>query len=188
MSTERQSLTIHEAAAYLSVHPQTVRRLARKGKLPSFKVGQSWRFSKAALQQWVDTHHLRTRPPRVLIVDDEVSIRKSTCAILENANYSVTTAADGPEALERIADTPPNVVLLDLQLPKMDGAETLARIRETDANISVIIMTGYPESELMSRALAHGPFLVMAKPVSKSQLLEGVLTALNAQRGAKDET
>ena len=70
MAEETLALTIHEAARFLGAHPQTVRKLAKKGEIPSFKVGREWRFRRDALQRWVDTHHLRSRGPEVLVVED----------------------------------------------------------------------------------------------------------------------
>ena len=64
-------LNAREAAEYLGAHVETVRRLARKGEIPAFKVGKDWRFRRRALLRWNDEHHLRTQPPCVLVVEDE---------------------------------------------------------------------------------------------------------------------
>ena len=178
MSEEKLALTIHEAAAFLGVHPQTVRKLARKNDIPSFKVGRSWRFHKDALQQWVDTYYLRSQGPRVLIVDDELTVRETTRLLLEGANYRASTAVGGAEALARMADELPDVVLLDLQMPVMNGATVLKRIREMYGNIPVIIVTGYPDSELLAQALEYGSLLVLAKPISRQHLLESIQMVL----------
>lgn len=178
MNGEKETLTIREAAAFLGAHPQTVRKLARRGGIPAFKVGQDWRFRKDALERWVDTHHARSRKPRVLVVDDEGAMREVTRRVLESEGYDVATAADGAEALNRMLGEAPSVVLLDLEMPVMDGPTTLKAIREAHGDVPVIIITGYPDSDLMSRSLEYGPLLVLAKPFRKQQLLEGILTAL----------
>jgi excisionase family DNA binding protein len=182
LDEEKQALNIHEAAAFLGAHPQTVRKLARKNEIPSFKVGQDWRFHREALQRWVDTHHLRSRAAKVLVVDDERTVRNSVRLLLEGAGYGVSVAADGAEALARMAAEPADVVLLDLQMPVMDGPTTLQRLRQEHRNVPVIIVTAYPDGELMSRALEHGPLLVLPKPVGKQPLLEGILTALRVPK------
>jgi len=182
MAEEKLALSINEAAAFLGAHPQTVRKLARKGEIPSFRIGRAWRFHRDALQRWVDTHHLRARGPKILVVDDEVTIRNTTRLLLEAANYSVSVASDGAEALARMSDELPDVVLLDLVMPVMDGPTALKAIRETHGNIPVIIVTGHPDSELLSRALESGPLLILAKPVDKQHLLEGILTALRVPK------
>ena len=185
MAEEKFALTIHEAAAFLGAHPQTIRKLAKTGEIPSYKVGRAWRFHRDALQRWVDTHHLRARGPKVLVVDDDAAIRTTTRLLLEGANYRVSVASDGAEALARMADELPDVVLLDLVMPVMDGPSTLEAIRETHGNIPVIIVTGHPDSDLLSRALKNGPFLILAKPVGKQHLLEGILTALRVPKAGE---
>ena len=182
MSEEKQALTVGETAAYLGVHPQTVRKLARKNEIPSFKVGKAWRFHKDALQEWVDTHHLRSQNLSVLVVDDELEVCKTTRLLLEGANYRVSTAVGGAEALARMADELPDVVLLDLQMPVMDGATVLKQIREMYGNLPVIIVTGYPDSELLAQALEYGFLLVLAKPVSRQHLLESIQMVLRVPR------
>lgn len=111
--TSDDVLDAQAAAWFLGAHVETVRRLARKGGLPAYKMGKDWRFNKSALQKWVEAHHLRERVPLVLVVDDEKSIRETTQMFLEGANYLVKTAASGEEALEQVRHEMPDLVLLD---------------------------------------------------------------------------
>ena len=71
-------LTTIEAAAFLSVHVETLRRLARRGDIPSFKVGKDWRFSKRALLDWAERHPAAAVRCSVLVVDDEENVCR-TC-------------------------------------------------------------------------------------------------------------
>ena len=59
-----------EAANFLGAHVETIRRMARKGELPAYKVGKDWRFRKGALMEWAESHHQRCSPPCVLVVGD----------------------------------------------------------------------------------------------------------------------
>ena len=64
-----------EAAQFLGAHVETIRRLARKGEVPAYKVGKDWRFRREALVEWVDGHPVRQKLPNILIVDEEEPIR-----------------------------------------------------------------------------------------------------------------
>jgi CheY-like chemotaxis protein/two-component sensor histidine kinase len=110
----------------------------------------------------------------VLIVDDDPSIRDFTRRVLEKAGFRVTTATDGIEALELMRQQPRDIVLLDLEMPKLDGAATLKKIRQQWGLLPVIIQTGYPEGELMSRALECSPFTLLSKPCSIERLVATV--------------
>ena len=172
-------LSAQEAAVFLHVHVETIRRLARSGELPRMKVGRQWRFSRETLDRWAESHRERsTIAKRVLIVDDELSLRRSQRPLLAAEGYDVSTAADGVEALDLMTQRVPDVVLLDLVMPNMNGATVLGEIRKRYGDLPVIIYTGYPDSELMVQALEHGPILMLAKPVVKADLLKAIRTAL----------
>ncbi len=159
-----------------------MRRLARKGELPGFKVGQDWRFRREALEQWMDRPYERPRKQRVLIVDDEPAIRDSLGELLRKSGYEATSAADGESALEQMQASVPDVILLDLHMPGMNGPQTLAEIRRQHGNIPVIIITGFPDGKLMNDALKHGPLHVLAKPTTKEHLLDALETAVARNR------
>ena len=186
MDQKKTALNVHEAAKFLGCHAQTVRRLARKGEIPAYKVGQNWRFRIDALQRWVDTHHERTRKPHILVVEDERLVRITIRELLNHAGYRVTIAEDGRTALERMASEIPDVVLLDLVMPVMDGAQTLEAIRNNYGDVPVIIVTGYPNSELMGRVLELGPVPVLKKPVEPDHLLGSLRMALGAGGGTRN--
>ena len=185
MPPNRNLLNTREAADFLRVHVETNRRLARKGKLPRYKVGRQWRIPKDALVEWATAHGLRSEASRVLIVDDERVIRESLRLILEGDGYSVSVAPDGTAALAQMGQELPDVVLLDLQMPVMDGPTTLRAIRDAHGGVPVIIVTGYPDSDLMTSALECAPFMMLPKPVEPAQLLATIRLALNgSQPGA----
>ena len=176
------TLDIHRAARQLGVHAQTVRRLARRNDIPAFKVGKVWRFSRNALLQWAETHHLRSRAACVLVVDDEVPVQEVLRRWLTREGYDVRTASGGEEALARMRMETPDVVLLDLSMAEMDGPTLLARIRDEYGLLPVIVVTGYPDSALMSAALQYGPLVMLPKPAERERVLETVQLALGEQR------
>ncbi|MFO7870074.1 MAG: response regulator [Kiritimatiellia bacterium] len=183
MKQEDLTLNAHEAARLLGAHVETLRRFARRGEIPSFKIGTNWRFRKRDLEHWCETHHLRCREPRVLLVDDEARIRTTLRHILEKYHYIVSEADNGEEALDMLKKkTTPDAVLLDLKLPGMDGSAVLKEIREKYDFLPVIILTAYPDSDLMDRALKYPPIMMLPKPVGSKELLHTVRLALGARQ------
>jgi excisionase family DNA binding protein len=175
-------LNAREAADFLGAHVETVRRLARRGDIPSFKMGKDWRFRKEAILLWADSHHLRNRAPRALIVDDDESMRNLIRRILESEGYKAYTASKGAEGLKCVLTQEIDLVLLDLRMPGMDGPEFLLEVRKTHEDIPVIIVTGYPDSELMTKSMkatGDGPIMLLPKPFTKKQLVRSANMALN---------
>ena len=167
-------LDAHDAGWFLGAHSETVRRLARSGKLPAYKVGKDWRFSKAALARWKQTHHMQRRSPSILVADDEKSIRRTIVALLESESFRVAAAADGKEALEAANQKMPDLVLLDLIMPGMNGVEVLKALRALKPDLPAILITGYPDSTLVTEALKSPPITLLPKPVGKKLLLSTV--------------
>src|SRR5713101_4398441 len=110
----------------------------------------------------------------LLIIDDDPALRELLRGLLEIDDLKVRVAKGGAEALEMMRQQVPDVVLLDLAMPDMDGAETFKEIRRHWGAIPVIVYTGYPDSDLMNRALESSPFTLLSKPCSLPQLAETV--------------
>ncbi|MFQ6100423.1 MAG: GAF domain-containing protein [Anaerolineae bacterium] len=106
----------------------------------------------------------------VLVVDDELSIRETFQAFLEEEGYDVTTAADFFEAELLLADHPCDVVVADIILPRVDGLSLLRRVREIDEDILVIMVTGEPDVATAVEAVRHGAYDYIAKPVTQEVL------------------
>lgn len=175
-------LTTQEAAVILGAHIETVRRLARKGAIPAFKIGKDWRFSRDALHKWTtEQQQVRQHRPTVLVVDDDPSITKLMHRIITPLGCHVITAGTGIEGLETVSRHPVDLVLLDLKMPQMNGAEFIARLRQQREQTPVIIVSGYPDSELMAEAMRFGPLMLIKKPVVKHELISVVRMALNRQ-------
>jgi len=171
LSTHDHMLNTREAAEFLGVHAETVRRLARKGALPSFKLGADWRFDRDALLSWARGASEISSRPTVLVVDDEKSIRTYLEETLRDEGYRVLSAGDGAEALRLADNVAPDLVILDLLMPGMRGPDVLGEIRRRFDWIPVIIITGYPDSTLMNEALKHSPLTVLAKPVTAERIV-----------------
>jgi two-component system, chemotaxis family, protein-glutamate methylesterase/glutaminase len=128
-----------------------------------------------------------TRPVQALVVDDSALVRQVLSAILAQGGMSVTTAADALIALEKIKRTRPDVVVLDVHMPKMDGITCLRRIMQTDP-IPVVICSGVARrgTDLGMRALDEGAVDIVAKPSSgvKDFFTDSALMLVETVRGA----
>ena len=167
---DTQVFGITEAAAFLGAHEQTVRRLARRGAIPSFKVGKDWRFRKAALLRWTDGQRPCRPSGLVLIVDDDEKICRALVRIVEGLGCKAQSATEGRGGLDIVARNRPDLVLLDLAMPGMNGPQFLEKLRATHPDLPVVIITAYPDSELMAEAMKHGPLMLLPKPFKGSQV------------------
>jgi len=116
---------------------------------------------------------------RVLIVDDEERICQSLCTLLGNEGYVIETAANGEEALAKIARTPYDVILSDIKMPKADGMTVLKKAREQDPEALVILMTGYASLESAVAAVSAGAYEYVLKPAEFEELKRLVKRALD---------
>ena len=114
---------------------------------------------------------------KILVVDDEEDIARVVVKIMESRGHTVTTAADGPEALDKVAQELPDVVILDLNLPKMDGFEVCKQIKSgaTTSHIPVVMMTAaYVRVEDAEHGTALGADEYVIKPFLREVLVHNV--------------
>lgn len=109
-------------------------------------------------------------PGKVLVIDDEASIRLACEKVLTAAGYEVEVAADGAEGLDRLAAGGFDVALVDLKMPGVDGMEVLRRAREMDPDLVTIVITGYPSYESVVEAIKAGAYDYIPKPFSPDEL------------------
>ena len=123
--------------------------------------------------------------PRVLVVDDEESMRFFLRRALSRRGFEIDAAADGPSGLAKFAETRPDAVLLDVRLPGMNGRDVLERIRATDPTVPVIVMTGYASVEDAMGAMWAGATDYVRKPLRADDVAGALERALAARaRGA----
>ncbi|MFA5321888.1 MAG: sigma-54 dependent transcriptional regulator [Smithella sp.] len=118
----------------------------------------------------------------ILVVDDEESICQSLKAILRDEGYQVLVAGSGEEAVKIVEEEMPQLVLLDVWLPGMDGLQTLKAIKKVDPKILVIIMSGHGTIETAVKATKLGAFDFIEKPLSLDKIIILVNNALNLIR------
>jgi two-component system, NtrC family, nitrogen regulation response regulator NtrX len=120
--------------------------------------------------------------PKILVVDDEVSILQSLRGVLQDEGYQVSTAASGEQALEEIKKDVPDLVLLDIWMPGMDGLTVLEEIKKSFSQLPVIIISGHGNIETAVKATRMGAFDFVEKPLSLERILVSIENALELHR------
>jgi DNA-binding response OmpR family regulator len=160
------------------------------------RVGRQWRFRKRDIDAWLDSQRPRgavrsaqptpaTRPagaattrPRVLVVDDEASIRDLLSKTLALAEYDVDVAPDGRSALERMRMYPYDLLIADLKMPGMDGLTVIREAKRYKADLPVIIITGFSTESSAIEAVNLGVAGYLTKPFRVPQVLAAAAKAL----------
>lgn len=107
---------------------------------------------------------------RVLLVDDDADVRELLHLRLEQLAYTVSTAANGTQALEKLAAEHPSLVLLDLKLPRLSGLEVLRHIKQEAPDTTVVVMTAYATVEKAVEAMKEGAYDFLTKPLTPGHL------------------
>ena len=106
---------------------------------------------------------------KILIIDDERPIRETLEMFLQEKGYEVLTSEDGEGGLEAIKRQRPEIVILDIRLPGMDGLEVLRRIREAGRDTHVIMITAYHDAETAKQAMKLGAYECIRKPLDADE-------------------
>ena len=125
---------------------------------------------------------------KILIVDDERLIRQSLEKALAGQGYAVVSAENGKTAIELLENDSPDLVLLDLKLPDINGIEVLKRLRDLDRNLPVLLITAYGSIDTAIQAIRLGAYDYVTKPFDLDAILLSVNNALEASRLKKEVT
>ena len=118
--------------------------------------------------------------PLILICDDEEGIRESFKLILEDF-YELKFAHNGLEGIEMAKSAAPNLMFLDIKMPKLHGMETLKKIKKANPKLPVVIVTGYQSVEIAQEALKNGASDYIPKPFESKHVLEVAAELLRFQ-------
>lgn len=121
---------------------------------------------------------LEKKQPRILVVDDEISIRVTLKAFLEDEGFQVEVAEDADKVMDLLSIQDFDVVVTDVVMPRITGVDLLKLIKETKPYVQVILMTGEPNVETASSAVRIGAFDYLTKPIDKPQLIKTVSKAI----------
>ena len=122
---------------------------------------------------------------RILIVDDEKNIVSSLTNILSDEGYEVSISGDGVEALELIQKDPPDLVILDIWLPGMDGIEVLKTLKSYNLGVEVLIMSGHGTIDTAIKATKLGAQDFIEKPFSLDRITESIKNILQEKKLSK---
>ena len=173
-SGEPEWLTLGQAAKFLGVAQSTIRKWSDQGRVPAFYTpGGHRRYRRRDLEAFLDRSGPggRTSGPLVLVVDDDARLREFMRVNLEMEGYSVKEAASADEALAAIEDQAPELVLLDVVMPGVDGWQMLQRMQERHGSIPVIMFSGQVDERSAGEAEERGARAFVGKPFDPQELL-----------------
>jgi len=124
--------------------------------------------------------HQEAHTPTIMVVDDSVTVRKVTSRFLSREGYVVETARDGAEALRMVHDQAPDLMLVDVEMPRMDGFELLGTLRSSDKfkDLPIVLITSRTGEKHKQRGLSLGANNYIGKPYREDQLLEEIKRVL----------
>ena len=175
-SGEPDWLTLGQAAKYLGVAQSTIRKWSDQGRVPAFYTpGGHRRYRRGDLDVFLQ----RSGPssgvgPTVLIVDDDEKLREYVRVNLEMEGYTVREAGSAEEGLGVLEETTPNLVLLDVMMPEVDGWEMLQRVQERHGigTIPVIMFSGKVDERAADEAASRGAQGFIGKPFNPQELID----------------
>ena len=126
--------------------------------------------------------------PKVLVIDDDVAIREAVADALNREGYEIRFSSDGTQALKIINDSCPDVIVLDLRMPGMDGFEFLQKFDRKLSNVCpVIVLTAYADPAIVQACHDAGVGTLLEKPFHLQELREAVRSAVNASETTAPE-
>lgn len=123
---------------------------------------------------------------KILVVDDDIGVRESLRMILKG-EYRVFAAESVEEAITRLAEIKPDVILLDVRMPKASGLDFLQWIRSTDSSIPIIVITAFPSSQTTITAFRNGAFDYIIKPFGPSEILKVIERACHSSTTSSED-
>lgn len=164
-------MTVKETAEYLRIPLPTVYYLVQRGQLPAIQIGGRWRVKRDALDRDIlrnEQHGQQT----VLVVDDDEDLQNMFKLFLKKNGYSRLVVGSGKDAIAALEKQKFGLCFLDLQLPDVPGDQVYAVLKDKHPETPVVIITGYPDSEIMNNILKYGPVTVLKKPLRVDNLQE----------------
>ena len=166
-------LTVKETAKYLRIPLPTVYYLVQRGQLPAIQIGGRWRIKKNALDKDILKEE-KSGQPTVLVVDDDESLQNLFKLFLKKIGFSRVVVGTVKEAIAALEKQQFDLVFLDLKLPDGPADDVYDFVKREQPDCPIVIITGYPDSEMLDRILAKGPITVLKKPLKTEQLQQTV--------------
>jgi excisionase family DNA binding protein len=174
---ETDWLTLGQAAKYLGVAQSTIRKWSDLGRVPAFYTpGGHRRYRRSDLDAFLERSGpgKPARGPMVLVVDDDDQVREVVRINLEIEGYTVREAANAEEGLAQLEEDAPDLILLDVMMPQVDGWEMLRRVQERHGvgSIPVVMFSGKVDEAARVEAAERGASGFIGKPFDLRSLIE----------------
>jgi excisionase family DNA binding protein len=166
-------LTVKETAEYLRIPLPTVYYLVQRGQLPAIQIGGRWRIKKSSLDRDI-LRQDKQGQPTVLVVDDDPELQELFKSFLKKIGFSRIVVGTAKDAIASLRKQKFDLMFLDLQLPDAPGDQVYKTAKSIDPDLIVIVITGYPDSEVLDRILQVSPVTVLKKPLKIEQLNQTV--------------
>jgi excisionase family DNA binding protein len=166
-------LTVKETAAYLRIPLPTVYYLVQRGQIPAIQIGGRWRIKKSSLDRDI-LRQDREGQPSVLVVDDDPGLQELFRTFLKKIGFSRVVVGTAKDAMTSLRKQKFDLMFLDLQLPDAPGDQVYKTAKQIDPDLNVVVVTGYPDSEMLDRILQVSPVTVLKKPLKIEQLNQTV--------------
>src|SRR5246127_1677392 len=166
-------LTVKETAEYLRIPIPTVYYLVQRGKIPAIQIGGRWRIKKSTLDRDI-LRQDKQGQPTVLVVDDDLGLQDLFRTFLKQIGFSRVVVGTAKEAIRSLGKQHFDLMFLDLQLPDAPGDQVFKTAKQIDPDLNTIVITGYPDSEILDRILEVSPVTVLKKPLKVEQLNQAV--------------
>jgi CheY-like chemotaxis protein len=139
-------------------------------------VARTWLFAVRAGEEWANFEPVTEPLGRVLVVDDDEVIRQLIAVNLQLEGFEVSTAVDGQDCLEKVGEVRPDVITLDVMMPRLDGWVTAVKLREDPgtAHIRVVMITARAQEHDVRRGHEIGVDAYVTKPFDPNQLIQTV--------------
>jgi excisionase family DNA binding protein len=183
--SDHNLMTVKETAAYLRIPLPTVYYLVQRGQLPAVQIGGRWRVKRDLLDRDIlRNEEEQGGAPTVLVVDDDTGLQGMFKLFLKKQGFTRIVVGTGKEALAALNKQKFDLCFLDLQLPDITGDEIYKQAKALHPELPIVIITGYPDSQMLDNILKHGPVTVLKKPL-EVEVLERALRMLGHEVKAK---
>ena len=183
--SEPDWLTLGQAAKYLGVAQSTIRKWSDQGRVPAFYTpGGHRRYRRSDLDLFLERSGPGGREragPTVLIVDDDEGTRTFVRASLELEGFDVREASSGTEGLAALEEEAPDLILLDVMMPQMDGWEMLRRVQDQHGGAIPVVMFSGKVEDAAGEAVERGASGFIGKPFDPQQLIDRAKQILGAR-------
>jgi excisionase family DNA binding protein len=164
-------LTVKETAEYLRIPLPTVYYLVQRGQLPAIQIGGRWRIKKDSLDRDI-LREQEQGQPTVLVIDDDTGVQGMFKLFLKKTGFSRMIVGSGKEGLAALKKQKFDLLFLDLMLPDTTGDVIYGEVRELAPDLPIVIVTGYPDSDMLDNILKRGPVTVLKKPLKVEQVAQ----------------